>query len=57
MTPSLHEQDYFRFRARVWTTITPVDDVSLFARLATEPREWMEPRWLFTVTKANPDWT
>jgi hypothetical protein len=39
----LHEQDYFRFRARVWTSITPVTDLSLNTRLATEPREWMKP--------------
>ncbi len=37
-----HEQDYFRFRARIWAAITPVKDVSLNARLATEPREWLE---------------
>ena len=38
----LHEQDYFRFRARVWTTITPVNDLSFVTRLTTEPREWVE---------------
>ncbi len=40
---NLHEQDYFRFRARVWATVTPVEDVSVFTRLSTEPREWMNP--------------
>ena len=39
----LHEQDYFRFRARVWTTIAPADDFSFFTRLATEPRDWVNP--------------
>ena len=39
----LHAQDYFRFRARVWTSITPVENLSLNARVASEPREWMEP--------------
>jgi hypothetical protein len=38
---NLHEQEYFRFRARIWTTVTPVDDVSVFTRLTTEPREWI----------------
>jgi len=38
----LHEQDYFRFRARVWTTVTPVEDLSFFTRLTTEPREWLD---------------
>jgi len=38
-----HEQDYFRVRARLWASITPIEDLSLNARLATEPREWMRP--------------
>jgi hypothetical protein len=38
----LHEQDYFRFRGRIWTTITPLDDLNFFARLASEPREWVD---------------
>ena len=37
------QQDYFRFRGRVWTSLAPLDDVSLNARLAAEPREWMQP--------------
>ena len=40
---ALHAQDYFRFRGRLWTSITPVEDLSLNARLAAEPREFMEP--------------
>jgi hypothetical protein len=51
----LHEQDYFRFRARVWGAFTPVDDLSLNTRLATEPREWMKPAG-FTVYKGNSGW-
>jgi hypothetical protein len=39
----LHSQDYFRFRGRVWANITPVEEFGIFARLAAEPREWMEP--------------
>jgi hypothetical protein len=39
----LHEQDYFRFRARLWTSITPLDNLSVNARIAAEPREWMKP--------------
>src|SRR5664279_183835 len=39
----LHEQDYFRFRGRVWTSIMPVDDLSLNVRLVDEVREWMNP--------------
>jgi hypothetical protein len=40
---ALAEQDYFRFRGRVWTSITPLEDYSFNARLASEPREWMKP--------------
>jgi hypothetical protein len=39
----LHELDYFRFRGRVWTTVTPVTNLAFNARLAAEPREWMTP--------------
>ena len=39
----LHEQDYFRFRGRVWASVTPFEDLSLNARLANEAREWMRP--------------
>lgn len=55
---SLHEQDYFRFRARLWTSITPVDDLSLNARLATEPREWMKPAGYTPMRgQSGMDWT
>ncbi len=53
----LHSQDYFRFRGRVWTSITPVTDVSLNARLAAEPREWMEPSSFGTFyTQEGTEW-
>jgi len=39
----LHEQDYFRFRARLWASVTPLDNLSVNARIAAEPREWMQP--------------
>ena len=38
----VHAQDYFRYRGRVWTSITPIENLSLNARLAAEPREFME---------------
>lgn len=38
----LHEQDYFRFRGRLWTAITPVEDFSLNVRLTSEPRYWVK---------------
>ena len=39
----LHEQDYFRFRARIWASLIPVEDLSLNVRLVDEVREWMKP--------------
>jgi hypothetical protein len=39
----LHEQDYLRFRARLWTSVKPVEDIGLNLRVATEPREWLKP--------------
>ena len=38
-----HEQDYFRFRERVWLAIQPITDLSVNARLTAEEREWMRP--------------
>ncbi len=38
---ALHEQDYFRFRGRIWAAIAPGDDFSFNTRLAAEPREFM----------------
>jgi Alginate export len=39
----LHEQDHFRFRGRIWTALTPFEDLTLSARLADEAREWLKP--------------
>jgi hypothetical protein len=40
---NLHEQDYFRFRGRLWLSVMPLDDLSLNARIVDEVREWMKP--------------
>ncbi|HTY88675.1 MAG TPA: alginate export family protein [Candidatus Acidoferrum sp.] len=40
-----HEQDYFRFRERIWATVLPVTNVSLNARFSGEQREWMKPSY------------
>ena len=54
----LHEQDYFRFRARVWTSLTPMEDLSLNARLSTEPRQWMKPAGYSPYKgRTGLDWT
>ncbi|MGO8836894.1 MAG: alginate export family protein [Limisphaerales bacterium] len=44
----LHEQDYFRFRGRVWLTVCPTNDVTLNVRLVAEPREFMKPSTMDT---------
>ena len=38
-----HEQDYFRFRERIWASLLPLTNVSLNARFSGEQREWMKP--------------
>jgi len=43
VTAPRHEQDYFRFRERVWTTIQLMTNMTANARLAAEQREWMKP--------------
>jgi hypothetical protein len=37
-----HEQDYFRFRERIWASVMPVTNVSVNARFSGEQREWMK---------------
>jgi hypothetical protein len=44
----VHEQDYFRYRGRVWASFLPMDDLSLNIRLACEPREFMRPATMDT---------
>ena len=39
----LHEQSYFRFRSRLWASVTPVEDLSFNVRVANEAREWLRP--------------
>ena len=39
----LHEQNMIRMRARLWTTITPVENLSFYARISDEAREWTKP--------------
>ena len=38
-----HEQDYFRFRERIWASFMPVTNLSANVRFAAEEREWMKP--------------
>jgi hypothetical protein len=39
----LTEQDYFRFRGRLWTSFSPVTNLSANVRLTAEPRNWLRP--------------
>ena len=40
-----HEQDYFRFRERIWASVMPVTNLSVNARFSGEEREWMKPAY------------
>jgi hypothetical protein len=44
-----HEQDYFRFRERLWLSVLPMTNLSVNARISGEQREWMKP----SLTGAN----
>ncbi|HOB33029.1 MAG TPA: hypothetical protein PKH32_09140, partial [Verrucomicrobiota bacterium] len=41
----LHEQDYFRYRARIWASLQPWTNLSINARASAEPRTWMKPSY------------
>lgn len=49
-----HEQDYFRFRGRVWASMRPIADLALNVRVTAEPREYMKPK---SATLNGMDWT
>ncbi len=49
----LHEQNYLRFRGRIWASVTPVEDLSLNVRLVDEVREWLRPAG-YTPMSAYP---
>jgi hypothetical protein len=38
-----HEQDYFRFRERIWASFIPMTNLSANVRFSGEQREWMKP--------------
>jgi len=40
-----HEQDYFRFRERIWASALPTTNISVNARFSGEQREWMKPSY------------
>ena len=42
-TARKHEQNMIRIRGRLWTSITPVENLSFNARIADEVREWTKP--------------
>jgi hypothetical protein len=45
----LAEQDYFRIRGRLWTTVTPLTNVTFCGRVSAEPRIWEEPAYARAV--------
>lgn len=36
----MHEQDYYRFRARLWASVQPVTNLTFNVRASDEAREW-----------------
>jgi hypothetical protein len=57
MENDLHEQDVIRFRARIWTTITPFTNLTFNGRLSAEPREWIKPSFVGTYkNQSGMEW-
>ena len=53
----VHEQDYFRFRGRVWASFFPTNNLTLNVRLAAEPREFMKDSTMDTYfDKSGMQW-
>jgi hypothetical protein len=46
-----HEQDYYRIRTRLWMAWKPSEALALNARLAAEPRVWMQSP---TISRQQP---
>jgi len=54
---SVHEQDYLRFRGRIWFSLMPTNDLSLNVRLAAEPREFLKRSTFDTFyLEEGPQW-
>ena len=54
---NVHEQDYFRFRGRVWFSLMPTNDLTLNVRLAAEPREFLKRSTMDTFyQEEGPQW-
>jgi hypothetical protein len=43
---ALSEQDVVRYRGRLWTSVTPVTNLSVNARVSAEPRLWVNPSFV-----------
>ncbi len=48
-----HEQDLVRFRGRLWTVITPVTNMTFNARVAAEPRLWINNAFAKTFSDSH----
>jgi len=49
----VHEQDYLRFRGRVWASILPTNDFTFNVRLTAEPREFLKTSTMDTFYKQS----
>ena len=54
---NVHENDYLRFRGRVWFSLMPTNDLTLNVRLAAEPREFIKTSSIDTFyQEEGPQW-
>jgi len=54
---NVHEQEYLRFRGRIWASLFPTNAVTLNVRLAAEPREFIKSSTFDTFyQQEGPQW-
>lgn len=54
---NVHEQEYLRFRGRVWASLLPTNDFTFNVRLAAEPREFIKSSTFDTFyQQEGPQW-
>ncbi|MGA2542080.1 MAG: alginate export family protein [Verrucomicrobiota bacterium] len=54
---NVHEQEYLRFRGRLWASLMPTNDLTFNVRLAAEPREFIKSSTFDTFyQEEGPQW-
>jgi hypothetical protein len=53
----LSEQDVVRYRGRVWSSLTPLTNLTVNGRISAEPRTWIKPSFTTAFTgESGQEW-